>query len=421
MITACVGARSAKLIALVVVLATAFVAAGSVGASGAAAVRGFDGSTLTVGGLGNEGTFKGADIGAIARFKRANDTKEVKGVKFDYAGLADDKNDPAIATSEVRRLVTQEGVFAIVPDISTVNPGPYLTQQRVPYVGFAFDGTYCSDTPTTSLWGFGFTGCAVPTAPKAMPDTYAGNYAYVAEKTGKTHPSIAMIASDSQSGKDAAKYQATSMEGAGFKVVYTKGTVPAEASDYTPYIQDLMHADSGHQPDAISCALSAQCLAFWDSLQAAGFTGTLSSNLGLDLLAGPLKGTVALNFWNTAPSPALTQMQADFTAAGAPAATPIYSETTYFAADMFIQAVKAVVAKGGTKALTPEAVQKVLSTITWEIKGLAGPIKYPAATVMSTPACGELILSTGTAPWSVAEPYACSIKRFKVNPKFTGS
>jgi branched-chain amino acid transport system substrate-binding protein len=420
-ITAGVGSRSAKLIALVVVLATAFVATGIAGASGVPAVRGFDDGTITVGGFGNEGTFKGADIGAIARFQRANDTKEVKGVTFDYVGFADDKNDPAVATSEARRLVTQEGVFAIVPDLSTVNPGPYLTQQRVPYVGFAFDGTYCSTTPSTSLYGFGFTGCAVPTAPKSMPDTYAGNYAYVVEKTGKKHPSIAMISSDIQSGKEAAKYTATSMEGAGFKVVYAKGTVPTQATDYTPYVQDLMHADDGHQPDAISCALSAQCIAFWDSLQAAGFTGTFSSNLGIDLLAGPLKGTVALNFWNTEPSPALTQMQADFTAAGAPAATPIYSETTYFAADMFIQAVKAVVAKSGAKGLTPEAVQKALSTITWEIKGLAGPIKYPAATVMSTPACGELILSTGTPPWTVAEPYACSTKRFKVNPKFTGS
>ena len=94
-------------------------------------------------------------------------------------------------------------------------------------------------------------------------------------------------------------------------------------------------------------------------------------------------------------------MQADFTAAGAPAKPPIFSETTYFAADMFIQAVKKVVTKDGTKGVTPEAVQKVLSTMTWEIKGLVGPTKYPASTAVSTPSCGELITSTGTAPWEV--------------------
>ena len=79
----------------------------------------------------------------------------VKGVKFQYTEFADDKEDPAVATSEARRLVEQVGVFAIVPDLSPVNPGPYLNQQHVPYVGFAFDGTYCSPKPTTQLYGFG--------------------------------------------------------------------------------------------------------------------------------------------------------------------------------------------------------------------------------------------------------------------------
>jgi len=114
-------------------------------------------------------------------------------------------------------------------------------------------------------------------------------------------------------------------------------------------------------------------------------------------------------------------MKADFTAAGAPATTPIFSEETYFAADMFIQALKTVVKKSGAKGITPEAVQKVLATQTWQINGLVGPIKYPASTVVSTPACGELITSSGTAPWTVIYPYACSSKQFKIDPKFTGS
>jgi ABC-type branched-subunit amino acid transport system substrate-binding protein len=38
-------------------------------------------------------------------------------------GFADDRADPTQATSEVRRLVTQEQVFSIVPDLSAVNPG----------------------------------------------------------------------------------------------------------------------------------------------------------------------------------------------------------------------------------------------------------------------------------------------------------
>ena len=113
-------------------------------------------------------------------------------------------------------------------------------------------------------------------------------------------------------------------------------------------------------------------------------------------------------------------MKTDFTAAGAPANTPIFAEVAYFSADMFIQALKTVVKKGGAKAITPEAVQKVLATQTWQIKGLAGPTKYPASSVVSTPSCSQLTTSNGTAPWEVVEPFACRTKTYKIDHKFTG-
>ena len=136
--------------------------------------RGFDGTTIKVAGIGGLAQFAGAEIGAEARFKRANDTNELNGIKIQFVEMADDKQDPATGTSEIRRLVTQDQVFAIVPDLSTVNPGPYLNAQHVPYVGYAFDNSYCSPTPTTSLYGFGFNGCVVPANPPAMPDQYGG-------------------------------------------------------------------------------------------------------------------------------------------------------------------------------------------------------------------------------------------------------
>ena len=86
-----------------------------------------------------------------ARFKRFNDTNEIKGVKIKYAEFADDKQDPATALNEARRLVTQDQVFAIVGDVSQFNPVEYFTQQHVPYFGWAFDNTYCSTKPTTTL------------------------------------------------------------------------------------------------------------------------------------------------------------------------------------------------------------------------------------------------------------------------------
>jgi ABC-type branched-subunit amino acid transport system substrate-binding protein len=413
--------RRVGAVTAVAALVAAVTVTGVSGASGAPSVRGFDGKTITVAGMGLASNFAGADIGAKARFKRANDTNEIKGVKLRYTEFADDNSDPAVATSQARRLVEQVGVFAIVPDLSPVNPGPYLNQQHVPYVGFAFDGTYCSSKPTTQLYGFGFSGCVLPSSPNVMPDSYAQEYQYVAKKTGKTHPSITIISNDTQSGKNSARFQATGAQGGGFKVVYAKGNVPMTTSDYSPYIAQWLTSDGGKQPDLIQCLLATQCLPIADALKAANYKGTLQTPLGIDIFAKQLAGTISTSFFNIAPSPGLTQMKADFTAAGAPATTPIFSEETYFAADIFIQALKTVVKQSGAKGITPEAVQKVLASQTWQINGLVGPIKYPASTVVSTPACGELITSSGTAPWTVVYPYACSSKQFKIDAKFTGS
>jgi hypothetical protein len=74
----------------------------------------------------------------------------------------------------------------------------------------------------------------------------------------------------------------------------------------------------------------------------------------------------------------------------------------YFAADMFIQALKQV----GTD-VTPEAVQEALANQTWEIEGFVGPTQYPDSTVAATPSCNALLESDGTA-WTVLEPYSCS-------------
>ena len=87
--------------------------------------------------------FGDAAVGAQARFQRANDDNEVKGYTFEFKEFADDKNDPATALSEARRLVTQEGVNAIVPNVSLVTPSDFLTQSQIPWFGSGYDTTYC--------------------------------------------------------------------------------------------------------------------------------------------------------------------------------------------------------------------------------------------------------------------------------------
>jgi ABC-type branched-subunit amino acid transport system substrate-binding protein len=385
----------------------------------AASSRGFDGHTIKVAGISELSNFAGAEIGSEARFKRANDTNELNGIKIQFQEMANSNFDPATALSEVRRLVTQDQIFAIVPDLSAENPGPYLTQQQVPFLGFAFDAAYCSPTPSTSIWGFGYNGCLVPTNPQQMPDSFANIFKYVSTKTGKQHPSIALFSADDQSGKDATRFNASAAQGAGFNVVYAKGAFPTTTTDYSPYVQQWLSSDGGKAPDAIDCLAATQCIQTFQATKAAGYQGVFYTPLGnIDALAKAMAGSFTASFYNTAPNTGLSQMQADFQAFKPGTTLTGYSNVpAYFAADMFIQAVKKV----GSN-VTPQAVQKALSTISWQIPGLVGPINYPASSAVPTPACTEVL---GAAPdgsgYQILEPYSCTNHPLPINPKFTGS
>ena len=390
-------------------------------ASGAPSVRGFDGKTITTAGLAVAANFADAAIGTQARFKRFNDNNEIKGIKLKFTELADDQQDPARATSEARRLVTQLQVFAIVPSVSAVTPGPYLNQQHVPYFGWGIDNTYCSTPkPSTKLYGFGYNGCIVPADPPYMPDSFVNEYKYVSQKTGKKHPSIVLFSNDNQSGKNASRLQATSAQGAGFKVVYAKGAVPISVSDYTPYVQEWLGSDGGKQPDDIHCLLALQCIDIFKQLKPAGFTGTYWTPLYADQLLKALGGTIVSGFYNTEPNPAFTQFKDDLEAAKSGSKPTLGTAAGYFGADMFITALKKV-AKKGKSNITPENVQKAASTMKWQIKGFVGPTIYPDATVISTKSCSSLLEpnADGTA-WNTLQPFSCSPKKFKVDSKFKG-
>jgi ABC-type branched-subunit amino acid transport system substrate-binding protein len=383
----------------------------SLGATTAGAVQ-----TIKVAGLAPEASFPGAQVGAEAYFKYINSTNYLKGVKIQFVTMANDDQDPATALTDVRQLVTQDSVFAIVPDLSTVNPGTYLKEEKIPYVGWAIDGTYCSTSPSTSIWGFGYSGCVVPSNPPIMPDNYGQLYAYVKGKTGLAHPTLAMFSNDDASGETSVKLQSVEMNGVGFKVVYNKAPVPITATDYTPYVEALLSSASGKQPDVIVCQLTAQCIPIWTALKNDGFSGTFYTPLGpISALASALAGTVTVAYYNTSPNPGLTDLENQLNAFSPGTQPTGYANVpAYFGAAMFVQAVHIVQTK--KQAITPTNVQKALSTITFKIPGLVGPVKYPASTVLSSPGCSQLVAYTGGTTKALY-PYTCNYKTFKVTAK----
>jgi ABC-type branched-subunit amino acid transport system substrate-binding protein len=384
-------------------------------------VRGFDGTTIKVASLGIKAQLSGVDIGARARIQRFNKTNEIPGVKIQYLEYADDNNDRATALSESRRLVAQEQAFAVVGDTSAVNPVAYFQQQHVPYFGFAFDDTYCSAQPTTGLWGFGIDGCLIPTSPKLVPAGAAvNNYKYVSKTTAKAHPSVAIFSADNPSGQNAAKFSRPSYGGAGFKVVMAQGIIPSSApvSDYTPYVQQLLHSASGSAPDSVVCLLTTDCIPVYTQLRANGYKGVYLSALYSDLVLAPMKGSAVYTVFApfADPTPANQQLASDLQAVQAGKVPDLGSGVGYFSAEMFIQALKSLVQAKGKAFISPENVQQAAAHMTYEIKGQIGPTRYPASTVMPTPACSAVVADNDGKHWTTSAPYACSDKTFPVSP-----
>ena len=389
---------------------------GSTSSSGS--VKSYSGDVIKVGGFFSTAQFAGSDIGAEARFDRANKEDQLGGARIEYVGTTNDPFDPASSLSALRQMVGEQGIQAIVPDLSPFNNGQFLASSKIPYVGYAFDDTYCTTSVSEPVWGFGYNGCLVPNNPPYLPDAYVSAYKFFSGKLGIAHPTLAVVSGDLQSGQLAAKFQASAAVGDGFKVVYAQGSLPQTVSDYTPYVQRWLTSAGGGQPNVIVCLEAAQCIPIFAALQAGGFKGSFYDTLGdVPVLAKSLAGTFSSTFYNPEPGAAYTQMADDINAfKPGTTLTPYSVIPAYLAADMFVSAVQQVEKQG--KVLNATDLQIALDHQTWQDGTLAGPLEYPQSAVSPTPSCAALVqyASDGSGA-HVVEPYSCSYKTFPVDSK----
>ncbi|MFF3818540.1 ABC transporter substrate-binding protein [Streptomyces bluensis] len=219
---------------------------GSSGKAGSGAVRGVTDDSVRVGGIVSMTTSTGyskkdTDLGAKARFDRANAEGGVGGRTIDYLGAEDDGQDPAKNLAAARKLVQQDEVFAVAPMSSTTFSGAdFLQQQKVPTFGWGTLPSFCGPS---YLYGFG--GCMVPTPGGTISQTWPEGLKKV--MGGSEGKSVAILANDSDAGTFAIRTYQQSFLSAGYEVTYAKAAVPAGSvpSDWSAYTKEILRSDGG--------------------------------------------------------------------------------------------------------------------------------------------------------------------------------
>jgi hypothetical protein len=149
---------------LVLVIAASGVAVARTSAP-ALPTRGVTDDTITVGGLGYAAFYSDSAVGAQARFDKANSNNEIPGGrKINFLGFRDDGSDQNKNLDEGRKLVQEDGVFAVVP-VSTpfLGAADFFAQNKVRSSG----GDLVRFLPEP--FGFGFSGCLVPGTRRPLP------------------------------------------------------------------------------------------------------------------------------------------------------------------------------------------------------------------------------------------------------------
>ena len=398
---------------LVLVIATSGVAVARTSAP-AVPTRGVTDDTITVGGLGYAAFYSDSAVGAQARFDKANSNNEIPGGrKINFLGFRDDGSDQNKNLDEGRKLVQEDGVFAVVP-VSTpfLGAADFFAQNKVPFIGWGISSGFCQNP-----FGFGFSGCLVPESPKTASSTWGdlirkGNFN--GDAKGKT---AAVIAEDNDSGAAGIKVISASAKAGGFKVVYNKNPIPplpATVSDYTPFANDIMSSNNGKPPDVVFLTLAVNNVSgLQNKLLELGYQGVLTNAVGYDpRTAAQNVGTsvfIQFNAFESAQQGNTTMQQIiDEVRAVKPdqlLTQPVLAG--YLSADMFIQMLK----KTGKNLTETRFLRAANRNFKYELKDVVGSISFPAGhTTGGT--CGTLVESDGTN-YTIKVPFGC-YKRVKV-------
>ncbi|MBT2442505.1 ABC transporter substrate-binding protein [Streptomyces sp. ISL-36] len=375
--------------------------------------RGVTADTIKVGGIVSMTTASGyskkdTDLGARARYDRANAEGGVNGRRIAYLGAEDDGQDPAKNLAAARKLVQQDGVFAVSPMSSvTFSGADFLNGRKVPTVGWGTLPSFCGPE-----YLYGFNGCLVPTPGGTLNQTWPEGLATVLG--GARGRSVALIAGDNDAGKFGIRTFTQGFKAAGFQVPYAKAVVPATSvpSDWSAYTKEILRSGPGDKaPDAVVSVMQTPYnIGLFTALKRSGYKGLLSDPtdydpglLAKDATRQALDGVhVLLQFQPfESDSSAMRRFKADIEKAAGGKNVPLsmHMLTGYMSADLFL----AIATKAG-RDLTAESFQRAARGFS-DTGTLVGDRAEPKGQKESF-GCGALVrLKNGR--YKVAVPFRC--------------
>jgi Periplasmic binding protein len=396
--------------AVVALLAIVAAAVGSAGAatgpstsptSAAPATRGVTATSIKVAGLGTSLLYGDAQVGAKARFTRANAEGGVNGRTIDFTGFTDDGGDPAADAAAVAKLAAADGVFAVVPTVaSTLGGVSDLVNDRLPYFGWALSSSFCRNG-----YGFGFTGCAAAGSTTSNAWGLAVRKSFGAQSAGAT---AAVLTENSSAGQYALKATEAGLAAAQVKVVYGKSVLPVPSTgDYGALLKDALTSSGGKPPRSVFVVGSYSSVAeVQAALRDAGYLGMFTNLLEYDpnLVAQASGASVFVQtaaVETSATNAAMKQLVDDVQKVAPDQAINQAVVAGYFSADMFLAAVK----KAGRNLTVGSLITAANAHFAYRVADTVGPTTFPAAHFTPTP-CGSLVQSDGTA-FKVVSPYTC--------------
>ncbi|MFI1395337.1 ABC transporter substrate-binding protein [Streptomyces sp. NPDC020681] len=376
-----------------------------------AAVRGVTPDSIKVGGIVSMTTASGyskkdTDLGARARYERANAEGGVNGRKIEYLGAEDDGQDPARNLAAARKLVQQEKVFAVSPMSSvTFSGADFLEKQQVPTFGWGTVPQFCGPK-----YIYGFGGCMVPMPGGTITQSWPEGLAHVLG--GAKGKSVAVLANDNDAGTFAIRTYKQGFAAAGFRVSYAKAAVPATSlpSDWSAYTKEILRSNGGKAPDAVVSVMQTPYnIGLFTAVKRAGFKGVITDPtdydpglLAKDATKQALDGVhVLLSFEPfESSSAAMRQFKDDIRkAAGKDVPLNMHMMTGYMSADFFL----AIAEKAG-KDLTVESFQKAAAGFS-DTGTMVGDRSLPKGQKEAF-GCGALVQLKNGA-YQVSSPFKC--------------